>query len=572
MKNDINNLLGLEEDENENMSVGEPVQFPDKDISSEFEQAENIPPVENTPPMPNDTITPPPGLIPADEFTPEQSPIVEEVPEIKAEEVPEVKVETPQNKVDKVLDKNTSSEETDKALTEMLAETGKSSDNPLIGEMTDILKRYKDLLGEPASSPKEKEKLEKARQAKLYTNLLSGLMQAGETYVAGSAGTKPNSDVGKLVRGIGEDIVTEAEADIKSNAQERLRKMADLKSELEVSKYKSDLTKLGFDLKDKEQMNDPNSGISKYMKAVAKSRFKIEIPADTTAAQLEKQLKGLVGDKPHYELRTMNDANGRPALYKINVKTGENVLIGRQGGLTDDQLRKAEQADKRLRIQDKGLGIQEEKFKFDQAKEAQFTAAQEKEVSEMKNTLTTIADLDLSALADEKTGPVAGRLRKLADKIGVGKDIPFTRLQNQTASMLVRYIREISGGAVTEDEYKRLSNEMASVSDNPEKFLTVLQNFQDRVSRRLNTKLDTIAKTQSLKKATVDAARISPELQKRLDSKTGARHKNPNIQSPKDKQPSNLVKITDGKSEPKLVSPATAEKLLKYPQVFRRVE
>lgn len=97
----------------------------------------------------------------------------------------------------------------------------------------------------------------------------------------------------------------------------------------------------------------------------------------------------------------------------------------------------------------------------------------------IKNGLNAVERLRSSFRKDkDQGGPIEGRLQRALIRVGIaGANEAVTNAN--AVDMAAQYIKSISGAQVSDQEYKRLMQMIPSISQDPEQFEALLNNFED---------------------------------------------------------------------------------------------
>jgi hypothetical protein len=97
------------------------------------------------------------------------------------------------------------------------------------------------------------------------------------------------------------------------------------------------------------------------------------------------------------------------------------------------------------------------------------------------------------------TGPIEGRVSAISRYIG--KDsAKKTKLAAQMQVVLSRYAKQISGTAVGEEEFERLSNQLPKETDSDQAFSAKLANFKDELESSRNRFINEYGKIRDVSK------------------------------------------------------------------------
>jgi hypothetical protein len=206
----------------------------------------------------------------------------------------------------------------------------------------------------------------------------------------------------------------------------------------------------------------------------------------------------------------------RKAKTEADISQGERALGIRaeQAQATEQRLAQAEE---RLQIQrqeesrkEREARLRQERFEQQQAlnidkfglttkKSEELSDKQVDDLSNIQVALDQVNDFNFKALTT--TGPVEGRIRSVAESMGIESNLDFVELKAQVNATLADYMKAISGAAISEKEAERLSAILPQAKDSAPAFKAKLARFERQLRSRLKTKVTGITKGQVLRSA-----------------------------------------------------------------------
>ena len=124
----------------------------------------------------------------------------------------------------------------------------------------------------------------------------------------------------------------------------------------------------------------------------------------------------------------------------------------------------------------------------------------QKQQEQIANNLKTIDELrriEENPMLEEFAGPITQRIHQAQRFIGVD-NARASALQAQAVSMAANYIKGISGVAVSEQEFARLSQALPNLLDKPETVRAVIKDIRTRLNRENDIMLDVFSKTKNV--------------------------------------------------------------------------
>jgi len=113
--------------------------------------------------------------------------------------------------------------------------------------------------------------------------------------------------------------------------------------------------------------------------------------------------------------------------------------------------------------------------------------AQETAVADMNTGLSELRGIqDIFSKAKSKLGPIAGRSREMLRGQGVAVDKDFNLLAVKVAQFRNKLLKIRSGAAVTDNELRRIAEELPNVSDSPQDFEIKLRAAMEDLERAIS--------------------------------------------------------------------------------------
>lgn len=254
---------------------------------------------------------------------------------------------------------------------------------------------------------------------------------------------------------------------------------------------KEDLSKVGEEL----DLDSPISDEERSMMNTALARFKkegeapVEIPEGFTKRQMNnnpvlKRFFTSVSGGPgmEYDVRNVRQPDGSVETIRFNKKTGEKVTLGSGPGIAGA-----------INLATPAKVAQEEALiapatkKAANVKKAQESVLAETDTAEAQAAAETSTDqLDNIASLHGSTlsGPVGGRLSKIASGLGFAPDAKAAELDSTLSTIAAKYIFDMTGKAATDAERKSLLASIPSVTDTPALFKIHMAAFKANVQKK----------------------------------------------------------------------------------------
>lgn len=201
---------------------------------------------------------------------------------------------------------------------------------------------------------------------------------------------------------------------------------------------------------------------------------------DISLSQLQNQARGV-------DVTNFVDMEGNPVRH--NKLTGEFFDAG--GSLINPAQVKRTNVftqDRTIDMRNKDrAGITErfnKKYGLEQEKASQMSDAQ---VDQFKSILDTFSALDetLEAKQHVNTNIVTSKLNDFLEVVGMAPEA-YTKLKTLTNDTLAKYVKSISGVAVSEKEFERLSTILPNVKDQNDVFVSKLNTVKQILERNRN--------------------------------------------------------------------------------------
>lgn len=224
--------------------------------------------------------------------------------------------------------------------------------------------------------------------------------------------------------------------------------------------------KMAVDEQMRVEASDPNSGTSKARRTTIEAVYKdvrklLPNFDELSAEQLDRTMPAPI-------LKTIQD-HEEAKLRMEEASANRDRLHTEKMAILDEQKTKAEQArDERRRA--RGL----------------ISESAAKEFGEVNKVFTRITDIEkLWKETIESTGPLEGRIRKGLQRLGVGERT--AELSSELGKAFADYVKQISGAAVSEEEFQRLALNMPQLKDDKERFAFLLNSWKRDQIRTLSS-------------------------------------------------------------------------------------
>ncbi len=339
--------------------------------------------------------------------------------------------------------------------------TKKESPRDVLSEYMDMLKS---LRGEESEALKKgKEDLESARKRDVIASTLANIAGAW----AGAHGSKMT---GKDM--YGGQIGQAAKEDYAELLRQFKDRKSDLSSELgDLGRIQS-IRKGESDFRLLEGSRDPESEMSRLYRDMFRERFKdTPISDDVSAAEVQD-------------------------LLKMKANSGELTEKDQQYfALMREQIRQKE-LDREARV------VNQEDLALNRAfrrKEAdELPSKQQEQLTNNLKTIDALKRLEDNVLVEDFAGPIAQRLHKARRFVGID-NAQASAMQAQAVDIAAQYIKNISGVAVSEPEFQRLSQALPNLLDKPETVGAVIKDIKRRLQRENEIMLDVFSRTKDIK-------------------------------------------------------------------------
>lgn len=306
-------------------------------------------------------------------------------------------------------------------------------------------------------------RLQAAREQRDKMQMYGGLLSGFQDLIKGATGYNPNYGTAEAIKQQGNQAVKDYQLDKASEAAASKAKMEQDKNQLLMDKYSQELDKGKYDLSDQEKTRDPNSMESKIAQ------------------------KFLLDLKPDLDPKSVEQLSAHQ-IYITN-KPMQDFLV--QKMKTDAEKYRLEQQDKRIAQADERLNIQREKEtgkqkRFDRSQS--FKEEEKQEISDKQTEEITQYDMgndvldrieEQMAASEQFLGPYSSRIEDKSSLIpGVEKDPQFVKMQALVGDQLAKYVKTLSGTAVSDEERARLEKNIPMMTDKPGEFKTKLATFR----------------------------------------------------------------------------------------------
>lgn len=134
------------------------------------------------------------------------------------------------------------------------------------------------------------------------------------------------------------------------------------------------------------------------------------------------------------------------------------------------------------------------KFQQSKSDKDELSDKQSEEIADLQSGIKSVGRIkSLSNKVD--TGPISGRIQDAKSTIGLAsKD--FVKLRSETGSTLAKFVKSISGGAVSEEEAQRLAKLIPQTNDDEKTFNAKLEQFEIILKDSLDAKATAIQQFQ----------------------------------------------------------------------------
>lgn len=217
-------------------------------------------------------------------------------------------------------------------------------------------------------------------------------------------------------------------------------------------------------------------------------------PGSYGAVELESsgptaQVQDLEDQMTPNEKQMIKDTLGIDVPEGLSFSRFKTMFPQIAGYFRSKEAAKAESEDRQaaLDIRKQSMeNLQEERAQRKEQRDLLMGRMPDKEVERLRdidNTLGAVDVLDQKVTQDPSLiGPVVGRLNPLLKKMGL--DNPERSVAAAEAqALLVNWMKQISGVAISEQEARRLMETMANTTQTPETFHALLKSFKDRMNR-----------------------------------------------------------------------------------------
>jgi hypothetical protein len=226
------------------------------------------------------------------------------------------------------------------------------------------------------------------------------------------------------------------------------------------------------------QKDDPNSPISKRMREIARPMLKklnITLPDNMSYSEIKENF-------PQFT-----------KMYDVEVMSQQHE-------------------------KEKELARQEKR-----KQESTLSDKQTDTITKLDNALSVINDIQTSK-EEFDTGPISNIQSKIAGTVGI--DTPEkTAFRSKVGDQLAQYLHDLSGAAITPQEYSRLVQNLPTAADNDETFNAKLQALKERVEMQKRNSLSNFEKQGKDVEKWKDSMQTNePSTDTLIDKKTGKKY------------------------------------------------
>lgn len=313
----------------------------------------------------------------------------------------------------------------------------------------------------------------------MYGNLLRGF----QDIVKAGTGFQPSYAVADSLKEQGKQKVTDYKEDQASKVASENRQMEKDKQEKLMEKLSMDIDKSKLDFQNAEALSDPSSPQSKFVQdAYLQMQQVMGSPAN------EEQVRSASGTEIYKISPWMQD------MYSAKLKAElDKAKLGQQE-------KRIAQADERLDVQREKETGKQKRFERSQT----FKEEEKQEISDKQTEDITQYDMgndvldrieDQFAASEEFLGPYASRIEDKASLVpGVEKDPEFVKMQALVGDQLAKYVKTLSGTAVSDEERARLEKNIPMMTDKPGEFKAKIKIFRDTLNEAKKRTISNIEK------------------------------------------------------------------------------
>lgn len=338
-------------------------------------------------------------------------------------------------------------------------------------------------LAQDQQEPQVDPQFEAAREQRDKMNLYGNLLGSFQNLIQGTTGAQADMSVANNLRAQGQQAVKDVQTDRQMQRQDKQDQMAEDKQAKVMEKLSLDIDSANLDFQDAQATRDPNSAQSKFIQDAFINMQK---------AMGQPVSEESVRATPGHQIYQVSPWMQKLYSDKLRLQTAQQRM--------DIQERRIQQADERLDIQrDREKGKQN---RFDRAQG--FKEQEKQEISDKQTELITQYDMgsdvldrieDQLASTTDFLGPYASRVEDQKSLVpGVERDPEFIKMQALVGDQLAKYVKQLSGTAVSDEERKRLEKNIPMMTDKPGEFKIKLDEFRKTLNEARERTIGNIEK------------------------------------------------------------------------------